>query len=220
MLTPRSAYPSSNPQKTPNDVSTTRITKVASAARQAIVNVRLPEATFTAIVFRSSSVSCRGCRTWRRPRAGRMTAPRSRPDRLRHRSTQRGDRRHLGRTPRAAARQAGACCRASWAGRADAWGSFSHFIYPQNRRLRPGKPAPTACFFHVCRDFRSLRGRQILVRGQLLLHLAAFRRVEPPLYFFVWSGRCAHLVWSGRSTRASDQERQGGDQRVEERSPD
>jgi hypothetical protein len=108
----------------------------------------------------------------------------------------------------------------SSAGRADAWGSFSHFIYPQNHRLRPGQPAPAACFFHVCRDFRSLRGRQILVRGQLLLHLAAFRRVEPPLYFFVWSGRCARLVWSGRSTRASDQERQGGDQRVEERSPD
>jgi hypothetical protein len=110
--------------------------------------------------------------------------------------------------------------RTSSADRADAWGSFSHFIYPQNHRLRSRKPAPTACFFHVCRDFRSLRGRQILVRGQLLLHLAAFRCVEPPLYFFVWSGRCARLVWSERCTRASDQERQGGNQRVEERSPD
>jgi hypothetical protein len=95
-----------------------------------------------------------------------------------------------------------------------------NFIYPQNHRLRPGKPPPTACFFHVSRDFRSLRGRQILVRGQLLLHLAAFRRVEPLLYFFVWSGRCARLVWRERCTRASDQERQGGNQRVEERSPD
>jgi hypothetical protein len=54
LLRPRSAYPSSHPQKTPNDVSTTRMTKVASAARQAIVNVRLPEATFTVIVFRSN----------------------------------------------------------------------------------------------------------------------------------------------------------------------
>jgi hypothetical protein len=50
-------YPSSHHQKTLNDVSTTRITKVASAARQAIVNVRLPEATFTAIVFRSDSAA-------------------------------------------------------------------------------------------------------------------------------------------------------------------
>jgi hypothetical protein len=79
LLTPRSAYPSSHHQKTPNDVSTTRITKVASAARQAIVNVRLPEATFTAIVFRSglsapaalSNLAERrsclyGRRTWRR----------------------------------------------------------------------------------------------------------------------------------------------------------
>ena len=39
------------------------------------------------------------------------------------------------------------------------------------------KPAPTAGLFHITRYFRSLRGHQILVRGQLL-HLAAFRKTS------------------------------------------
>jgi hypothetical protein len=99
LLTPRSAYPSSHPQKTPNDVSTTRITKVASAARQAIVNVRLPEATFTAIVFRSDSAASvalsswagrRSCglarRTWRKLRGCGSTEFQFRPDSSTHRS--------------------------------------------------------------------------------------------------------------------------------------
>jgi hypothetical protein len=85
--------------------------------------------------------------------------------------------------------------------------------------LRPRKPTPAACFFHVSRDFRSLRGRQILVRGQLLLHLTAFWRVEPLLYFFGWSRRCARLVWGERCARASNQKRQSGNERVGERSP-
>ena len=80
--------------------------------------------------------------------------------------------------------------------------------------LRPWKPTPAACSFHVSRDFRSLRGRQFLVRGQLLLHLAAFWRVESLLDFFAWSERCAHLVC------ASNQERRGGKQGVNERLPD
>ena len=88
-----------------------------------------------------------------------------------------------------------------------------YFVYPQNHRLRPRKPAPTAGLFHISRYFRSLRGRQILVRGQLL-HLAAFRRVKPLLDFFAWSERCAHLVC------ASNQERRGGKQGVNERLPD
>jgi len=74
----------------------------------------------------------------------------------------------------------------------------------QRSELRPRKPTPAACFFHVSRDFRSLRGRQILVRSQLLLHLAAFWRVESLLDFFTWSERCARLV---RRARASAQVR-------------
>jgi hypothetical protein len=86
--------------------------------------------------------------------------------------------------------------------------------------LRPRKPTPAACFFHVSRDFRGLRGRQILVRGQLLLHLAALWCVEPLFYFFGRGGRCARLVWGERRARASNQERQTSNQRVVEHSPD
>jgi hypothetical protein len=82
--------------------------------------------------------------------------------------------------------------------------------------LRPRKPTPASCFFHVYRDFRSLRGRQILIRGQLLLHLAAFWRIESLLDFFAWSERCARLVWCAR---ASAQARRGGKQGENERSP-
>ena len=82
--------------------------------------------------------------------------------------------------------------------------------------LRPWKPTPAACFFHVSRDFRGLRGRQILVCGQLLLHLAAFWRVESLLDFFAWSDRCSRVVWCAR---ASAQVRRGGKQRINERLP-
>jgi len=80
--------------------------------------------------------------------------------------------------------------------------------------LRPWKPTPAARFFHVSRDFRSLRGCQILVCGQLLLHLAAFWRVESLLDFFAWSERCARLV---RRARASAQVRRGDKQDENER---
>jgi len=80
--------------------------------------------------------------------------------------------------------------------------------------LRPRKPTPAACFFHVSRDFRSLRGCQILVCGQLLLHLAAFWRVESLLDFFAWSERCARLV---RRARAPAQVRRGDKQGENER---
>jgi hypothetical protein len=81
--------------------------------------------------------------------------------------------------------------------------------------LRSGKPTPATCFLHASRNFRSLCGCQILVRGQLLLHLAAFWRVESLLDFFAWSERCARLVWCAR---ASTQVRRGGKQDANERS--
>jgi len=52
---------------------------------------------------------------------------------------------------------------------------------------RSREPTPATCFFHASRNFRSLRRCQILVRGQLLLHLAAFWRVESLLDFFARS---------------------------------
>ena len=70
--------------------------------------------------------------------------------------------------------------------------------------------------FHASRNFRSLRGCQILVRGQLLLHLATFWRVESLLDFFAWSKRRARLVWCAR---ASAQVRRGGKQSEDEHSP-
>jgi hypothetical protein len=84
----------------------------------------------------------------------------------------------------------------------------------ERSELRPRKPTPAACFFHASRDFRGLRGRQILVCGQLLLHLAAFWRVESLLDFFAWSERCARLV---RRARASAQVRRGDKQGENER---
>jgi hypothetical protein len=81
---------------------------------------------------------------------------------------------------------------------------------------RSREPTPAACFLHASRNFRSLRGCQILVRGQLLLHLAAFWCVESLLDFFAWSERRARLVWCAR---ASDQVQRGGKQSEDEHSP-
>ena len=91
---------------------------------------------------------------------------------------------------------------------------FGRMLMIERSELRPWKPTPATRFFHVSRDFRSLRGCQILVCGQLLLHLAAFWRVESLLDFFAWSKRCARVV---RRARASAQVRRGDKQGENER---
>lgn len=42
---------------------------------------------------------------------------------------------------------------------------------------RPRKPASTPSFFHILHYLRGLGGRQALIGGQLVLHLATFRRL-------------------------------------------
>jgi hypothetical protein len=78
-------------------------------------------------------------------------------------------------------------------------------------RRMSGKPTPVTCFLHPSRNFRSLCGRLILVRGQLLLHLAAFWCVESLLDFFAWSERCARLVWCARASTEVRGSRRRGD---------
>ena len=51
-------------------------------------------------------------------------------------------------------------------------GTWASFLL----QLRPRKLVPTFGFFHVFRDFRSLCGRQSLIAGEFVLHLAALLR--------------------------------------------
>ena len=172
LLTPRSAYPSSHHQKTPNDVSTTRITKVASAARQAIVNVRLPEATFTAIVFRSglsapaalSNLAERrsclyGRRTWRR--TGYCSALRLVVGRLCAHVP------NVGKNPQATR---AACL--SWFHRASARARYHKLMTSSHRRCR-GRPRSHASirgtrpsFYHVGWSFPACLGLRVFGQGR------------------------------------------------------